>query len=66
LADVPTTDIGWISEWGASLNTLPAPSPQHPIPWVRKLSGLIYRGPLSEASVVTLGVVASLLAMFGL
>lgn len=66
LADVPTTDIGWISEWGASLNTLPAPSPLHPIPWLRKLNGLIYRGPVNEASAVMLGAAAMLLATVGL
>ncbi len=66
LADVPATDIAWISEWGASLNTFPAPFPQHPVPWLRQLNRLIYSGPLSEASVVTLGTLASLLALFGL
>ena len=53
-----------VNFWGASLNSLPLPSIEHP--WVGSLARNLYRGLPFEQGTANLGPVAFLLAMVGL
>jgi hypothetical protein len=50
-----------INQWNASLNSLPAYSPDHP--WLQPLNHWIYRGPEDESGRANFGPLALLLAL---
>ena len=56
-------NIAEVNFWGASLNSLPLPSLDHP--WLGRMAMQIYRGLPYEQGAANLGLVASLLALAG-
>jgi hypothetical protein len=66
MAGVPSNDIAWTSDWGASLNSLPTPSAGHPIALLKSLHRWLYRGPQDESAVANLGILAFVLALVGI
>jgi hypothetical protein len=53
-----------ISDWGASINSLPIPAVNHP--WLQTLIQQIYPGPFDESGVANLGLVAVIVALVSL
>ncbi len=51
--------------WGASLNSLFAPSAYHPIPMIQKVARSIYHGPYSETETPNFGLSTWILALIG-
>lgn len=52
--------------WGASLNSLFAPSAYHPIPFIQEVARSIYHGPYSETETPNFGLSTWILALVGL
>lgn len=61
-----TFDAFHLLSWGASVNSLVAPSVYHPIAWIRAFARSIYRGPYDESGVANIGTVTIILAFTGL
>src|SRR5690606_14957231 len=57
-------DVAHLNLWGASLNNLMVPPLDSP--WTAGLGQWLYRGPVFESTLMNLGLVGGLLALYGL
>ena len=62
--NAPYYDIVHVSSWDASLNSFTVPNVLHP--WLAPLARALYPGPVNEPGQANFGLLASLLALFGL